>query len=135
MGGSESTLGKQSGHPGRPSTEDLKIRTHVADCSVTNCSFNDHTNCNAAAITVSGGEDHAHCATFIETGSHGGLPKVLGDVAACQRAECAHNDRLMCQAPEVHVGPGKDSADCLPTPTASRGNSTCPAKPGASGYR
>ncbi|HEY1155623.1 MAG TPA: DUF1540 domain-containing protein [Arthrobacter sp.] len=89
------------------------MTTHVADCSVTNCSFNDHTNCNAAAITVSGGEDHAHCATFIDTGGHGGLPKVLADVGACQRAECVHNDHLMCQAPEVHVGPGRDNADCL----------------------
>ena len=27
------------------------MTTHVADCSVTNCSFNDHTNCKAAATT------------------------------------------------------------------------------------
>jgi hypothetical protein len=89
------------------------MTTHVADCSVTNCSFNDHTNCNAAAITVGGDENHAHCATFIETGMHGGLPKVLADVGACQRSECVHNDHLMCKAPEVHVGPGRDNADCL----------------------
>lgn len=89
------------------------MTTHVADCSVTNCSFNDHTNCNAAAITVGGAENHASCATFIDTGSHGGLPKVLADVGACQRSECVHNDHLMCKAPEVHVGPGADNADCL----------------------
>lgn len=48
------------------------MTTHVADCSVTNCSFNDHTNCNAEAITVGGMTDHASCATFIDTGIRGG---------------------------------------------------------------
>jgi hypothetical protein len=89
------------------------MTTHVADCSVTRCSFNDHEGCTAHAITVGGTEDHASCATFIDTGTHGGLPKVLADVGACQRSECAHNDHLMCNAPEVHVGPGPDNADCL----------------------
>jgi hypothetical protein len=89
------------------------MTTHVADCSVSNCSFNDHSHCNAAAITVGGAEDHASCATFIDTGMHGGLPKVLADVGACQRSECVHNDHLMCKAAEVHVGPGRDNADCL----------------------
>jgi len=59
------------------------MTTHVADCSVTNGSFNDHSACNAAAITVAGATDHASCATFIDTGTHGGLPKVLADVGAC----------------------------------------------------
>jgi hypothetical protein len=72
------------------------MTTHVADCSVTRCSFNDHEGC-----------------TFIDTGIHGGLPKVLADVGACQRSECVHNDHLMCNAREVHVGPGADNADCL----------------------
>jgi hypothetical protein len=90
-----------------------EMTTHVADCSVSNCSFNDHSACNAAAITVGGSEDHAACATFIDIGTHGGLSKVLADVGACQRAECVHNDHLMCKAPEVHVGPGADNADCL----------------------
>ena len=89
------------------------MSTHVADCSVTNCSFNDHTHCNAEAITVGGTTDHASCATFIDTGIHGGLPKVLANVGACQRSECVHNDHLMCNASEVHVGPGPDNADCL----------------------
>ncbi|NKX54792.1 DUF1540 domain-containing protein [Arthrobacter mobilis] len=89
------------------------MTTNVADCSVTNCSFNDHHECNASAITVAGNEDHAHCATFVDIGVHGGLPKVLATIGACQRAECTYNDHLMCGAPEVHVGPGADNADCL----------------------
>ena len=89
------------------------MATHVADCSVTNCSFNDHTNCNAAAITVGGAENHAHCATFIDTSATGGLPKVLASVGACQREECRHNNHLMCDAHDVRVGPGAELADCL----------------------
>lgn len=85
----------------------------VIDCTVANCSFNDHTHCNAAGITIGGNADHAQCATFIDTGSMGGLPKVLASVGACQRGECSHNENLMCTATEVHVGPGTDNADCL----------------------
>ena len=89
------------------------MTTQVAECSVSNCSFNDHTACNAVAITVGGSTNHAACSTFIDIGVHGGLPKVLANVGACQRTECAHNDHLMCNAPAVHVGPGADNADCL----------------------
>lgn len=60
-----------------------------------------------------GSEDHASCATFIDIATHRGLSKVLADVKACQCTECVHNDHLMCKAPEVHVGPGADNADCL----------------------
>ncbi|GAA3679955.1 hypothetical protein GCM10023081_17660 [Arthrobacter ginkgonis] len=91
----------------------MTATANVSDCTVVNCSFNDHSNCQAAGITIGGGEDHASCATFIDTGMHGGLRKVLATVGACQRAECVHNDQLMCSAPEVHVGPGADNADCL----------------------
>lgn len=79
----------------------MTVNTSVADCSVTRCSFNDHDNCSAPAITVGGGEDHAACATFVDIGKHGGLPKVLATVGACQRAECTHNDHLLCQATQV----------------------------------
>ncbi len=91
----------------------MTVTTSVADCSVTRCGFNDHEGCTAVAITVGGGEDHAACATFVDIGKHGGLPKVLAQVGACQRAECVHNDHLLCNASEVHVGPGADNADCL----------------------
>ncbi|MBO0595811.1 DUF1540 domain-containing protein [Nesterenkonia sp. E16_7] len=89
------------------------MTTHVSECSVEACSFNEHSHCNAAAITVGGQEDHASCATFIDIGVHCGLPKVLAGVGACQRNECVHNDHLMCSASEVRVGPGLDDADCL----------------------
>ena len=91
----------------------MTVTANVTDCTVNNCSFNDHSHCGAAGITIGGGEDHASCATFIDTGIHGGLPKVLATVGACQRSECVHNNQLMCGAPEVHVGPGADNADCL----------------------
>jgi hypothetical protein len=91
----------------------MTMTASVTDCSVTRCSFNDHEGCTAAAITVGGNENHAACATFIDTGVRGGLPKVLATIGACQRAECVHNEHLMCGASEVRVGPGADNADCL----------------------
>lgn len=89
------------------------MTTHVSECSVTQCSFNDHEGCSAHAITVAGAADHASCATFIDISVHGGLPKVVAGVGACQRNECAHNDHLMCKAATVQIGPGQESADCL----------------------
>lgn len=83
------TVGIGAARPGRPKHGGSLMTTYVAECSVTNCSFNDHSACNAAAITVGGTQDHASCSTFIGTGTHGGLPKVLAGVGACQRAECA----------------------------------------------
>ncbi len=91
----------------------MTVTAQVHDCTITNCSFNDHAECHAGAITVAGGEKHAACATFIDTGISGGLPKVVASIGACQRADCVHNDLLMCHAPEVRVGPGADNADCL----------------------
>ena len=77
--------------------------TEVSGCTVDNCAFNHEHECNAYAITVAGGQDHASCGTFIDTSSLG----------ACQRNECIHNDHLMCNAHDVRVGPGADAADCL----------------------
>ncbi|PPB50399.1 DUF1540 domain-containing protein [Arthrobacter pityocampae] len=84
----------------------------VTECSVRACSFN-HNGCNAVAITVSGSEDHASCATFIDTAVSGGLPKIIAHVGACQRSECRYNHDLLCGAPAIRVGPGADAADCL----------------------
>ena len=91
----------------------MTVTPPVAECTVASCSFNDHSHCEAAGITIGGASDHAQCATFVDTGTHGGLPKVLSSVGACQRSECVHNDHLMCGASEIHVGPGADNADCL----------------------
>jgi hypothetical protein len=87
--------------------------TEVSTCTVDKCAFNHEHECNAYAITVSGGADHASCGTFIDTSSLGGLPKVLAHVGACQRGECVHNDHLMCNAHDVRIGPGADEADRL----------------------
>ncbi|MHA7278031.1 DUF1540 domain-containing protein [Arthrobacter sp. HLT1-21] len=84
----------------------------VSDCSVNSCSFN-HDGCNAYAITVGGSQDHASCATFIDTSATGGLPVVLAHVGACQRIECVFNDHLMCGKADVKIGIGADAADCL----------------------
>ncbi|WP_394161390.1 DUF1540 domain-containing protein [Galactobacter valiniphilus] len=87
--------------------------TQVSGCTVESCSFNHDHDCGAFAITVAGSSQHASCGTFIETGSLGGLPKVLASVGACQRSECVHNENLMCGAHDVRIGPGAEAADCL----------------------
>lgn len=85
----------------------------VAECSVSGCSYNDHSQCHAAAVTIAGAPGDAECATFIPLGAKGGLDKVVSHVGACQRAECVHNSSLECTAPAVRIGPGAEAADCL----------------------
>ncbi len=84
----------------------------VAECTVAGCSYNDHSNCHAFAITI-GGTTDAACATFIPLSAKGGLSRVTGHVGACQRADCVHNESLECGASSVRIGPGADTADCL----------------------
>lgn len=85
----------------------------VSECTVTGCSYNDHSGCHAFAITVGGSGADAACATFIPLSSKGGLAKVIGQVGACQRSDCQHNESLECRASSVKVGAGSDLADCL----------------------
>ncbi|KQM84465.1 DUF1540 domain-containing protein [Agromyces sp. Leaf222] len=86
----------------------------VAECSVSGCSYNDHSHCHAAAVTIGGAVGDAECATFIPLGVRGGLDKVVTHVGACQRSECVHNSSLECTAPSVRIGAGSvDDADCL----------------------
>ena len=92
---------------------DLMDLPAIAECSVAGCSYNDHSSCHAAAITIGGASGDAACATFIPLTVKGGLDKVLSHVGACQRAECAHNSHLECTASSIRVGAGHDLADCL----------------------
>ncbi|PJI86585.1 DUF1540 domain-containing protein [Luteimicrobium subarcticum] len=89
----------------------------VSECSVLGCSYNDHSSCHAAAVTIGGSAaGEAQCATFIPLDVKGGLSKVMTFVGACQRADCQHNDKLECNAASVKVGPGavdEKHADCL----------------------
>lgn len=93
-------------------TELMELPT-VSECSVAGCSYNDHSHCHAAAITVGGANGDAQCATFIPLGVRGGLDKVISHVGACSRQDCTHNSALECGAPSVRVGAGHDLADCL----------------------
>ena len=85
----------------------------VTECTVAGCSYNDHSSCNAFAITVGGSGADAECATFIPLSAKGGLSKVVGHVGACQRVDCVHNQSLECSASSVKIGAGNDTADCL----------------------
>ncbi|QFG67589.1 DUF1540 domain-containing protein [Ornithinimicrobium pratense] len=83
----------------------------VADCTVTQCSFN-HDG-SADAITVGANGSEAPCTTLISLDERGGLPTASAHVGACQRIDCTHNEHLMCAAPSVMIGSGPDTADCL----------------------
>jgi hypothetical protein len=85
----------------------------VAECSVAGCSYNDHSSCHAAAVSIGGHTGDAQCATFIPLGTRGGLDKVISHVGACHRAECTHNSALECTAASIRVGAGQEEADCL----------------------
>lgn len=85
----------------------------VSECNALGCSYNDHSHCHAAAVTIGGAPGDAECATFIPLGTKGGLDKVVSHVGACQRSECVFNSSLECTASTVRVGPGAESADCL----------------------
>ncbi len=91
----------------------LEDLPRVSECTVLGCSYNDHSHCHAAAVTIGGEVGDAECATFIPLSAKGGLDKVVSHVGACQRAECVHNSALECTASAVRVGPGADAADCL----------------------
>lgn len=86
----------------------------VSECTVASCSYNDH-GCHAYAITVSGHNGAADCATFVPLSEKGGLPRVVSQVGACSRADCVHNTNLECGASAVKVGPGTGGhdANCL----------------------
>ncbi|MFC6087844.1 DUF1540 domain-containing protein [Saccharothrix lopnurensis] len=87
----------------------------VNECTVTGCSYN-HDGCHAFAITVSGENGAADCATFIPLARKGGLPRAVAQVGACSRGDCVHNRELECTAPGgVRVAPGEGGhdANCL----------------------
>ena len=86
----------------------------VAECTVAGCSYN-HDGCHAFAITVSGENGTADCATFIPLGAKGGLDRVVAQVGACKRADCRYNKDLECSADSVRVGAGAGGhdANCL----------------------
>ena len=72
--------------------------TAIASCAATDCSFN-HGGCAAPMVTMG----TKACVTFIDLDKKGGLPTLTPQVGACQRADCVHNDNLVCDAAGVKV--------------------------------
>jgi hypothetical protein len=85
----------------------------ITECSVVGCSYNDHSGCNAFAVTIGGSGASAGVRDIHSAVRKGGLSKVVGHVGACQRADCVHNESLECSATSVRIGAGSDTADCL----------------------
>ena len=84
----------------------------VSECTATGCSYN-HDGCHAFAITVGGSGSSAGCGTFVPLQQKGGLDRVVAQVGACSRADCAHNKDLECSASGVRIGGDSDVANCL----------------------
>ena len=87
----------------------------VSECTVTGCSYN-HDGCHAFAITVSGENGSADCATFIPLARKGGLPRVMAQVGACSRSDCTHNMDLECTAAggvRFAAGEGGHASNCM----------------------
>ncbi|GAA5031161.1 DUF1540 domain-containing protein [Microbacterium fluvii] len=91
----------------------LEDLPRVSECAVAGCSYNDHSHCHAAAVTIGTSAGETECATFVPLGTRGGLDKVVTHVGACKRSECVHNESLECTADAVRIGPGAEAADCL----------------------
>ena len=87
----------------------------ISTCSVEGCSYNHDHDCHAGAITVT---DGTSCGTFVSNGSHDAGAAAHGQVGACHRNDCIHNDKLECSASSVNIGAGDDPADCLTFATA-----------------
>ena len=70
----------------------------IASCAATDCSFN-RGGCAAPMVTMG----TKACVTFIDLDKKGGLPTMSSTVGACKRADCVHNQDLVCDASGVKV--------------------------------
>lgn len=85
----------------------------VAECSVSECAYNDAMACHAKAITVGDGA-FPGCDTFFTTPRNVHLPDDLTPgVGACKVEACRHNVDLECGAHSVAVGIRDDEVCCL----------------------
>ena len=82
----------------------------ISTCNVQGCSYNHDHDCHAGAITVT---DGTSCGTFFSNGVHDAGVAPRGQVGACHRSDCVHNEKLECRAESVDIGVGDDPADCL----------------------
>jgi len=92
----------------------MTVMPAVSECSVDGCGYN-HDGCHAFAITVAGQNGSADCGTFVPLARKGGLDKVVAQVGACSRVDCAFNKDLECSATGVRIGAGAGvaAANCL----------------------
>lgn len=96
----------------------------VSLCEMTECGFNEHQKCHAAAIMV--GDQPAavahragvalqdpKCDTFtMKPGAHYGARDLSAQIGACKVDTCHHNADLRCTAEGVTVGHHEAHADC-----------------------
>lgn len=86
--------------------------SHVKGCDVSNCSYNQNSQCHTMAITIGEGSDPM-CDTFVEMDMKGGDMSTMADVGACKMANCQFNDHLECSSDSVQIGMKGSQPDCL----------------------
>ncbi len=84
----------------------------ISACNVTDCSFNQKSQCHAMAITVGGPEVCACCDTYLHASHKGGVADMTGGVGACKVESCSHNSSFECSARSIKVGLHQGHADC-----------------------
>lgn len=83
----------------------------IADCQVSDCSYNKDKQCHALAITVGDG-NCPMCDTFANLSKKGGDPNMVAGVGACKADNCKYNKSLECTADSIQVGKSCSHADC-----------------------
>jgi len=74
----------------------------IAQCSVTQCAYNQDRNCRAKAITI-GDSHHPGCDTFFTSPVHTRERSRTAGVGACKVSSCRYNDDLECTAEKIAV--------------------------------
>jgi hypothetical protein len=90
----------------------------VAQCSVTQCTYNVNKGCRAKAITV-GDELSPECDTFLVSVAHTKSASRTAGVGACKVTHCKFNGDFECSAEKITVGVVGNSAECLAFAPAS----------------
>ena len=88
----------------------------ILSCDVVGCSYNESSQCHAAAVTIghpaaSCATAHPACDTFVSMAKKGGSSASAG-VGACKEDCCEFNEKLTCCAPGISVGLHSNHADC-----------------------
>ncbi|HLP97370.1 MAG TPA: DUF1540 domain-containing protein [Sideroxyarcus sp.] len=84
----------------------------VAQCAVSDCAYNQNSNCHARAITI-GDATHPGCDTFMKGAQHAKSIKQIAGIGACKTGTCKFNEDLECVADSIQVSMVHNQANCM----------------------